>query len=152
MELSKRLPLMKQTTPCCFGASVAVTTSHIRNGAFHTEHIKAGLGTDHSWTHFSTSGWFLWVYKGLEGPINARKCMQKERSLTKCTGVATALKTVLSWCDNVGQINLNIMLQKKKKLSFCIEKIVIYSNQGRREFWVLKDGFQWSPLNFPYKT
>lgn len=50
----KMLHLMRQTVPCCFGALVAVTTLHIRNRAFHTEQIKAGLATDHSWTHFST--------------------------------------------------------------------------------------------------
>lgn len=84
------LHLMRQTTPRCFGASVAVTTLHIRNGAFHTEQFKAGLATDHSWTHFSTYGFCDCKKSGR--PKNARKYTEKERELTQWMGVATQLK------------------------------------------------------------
>lgn len=170
------LHLMRQTMPRCFGASVAVTTLHIRNGAFHTEQFKAGLATDHSWTHFSTYGFCDCKKSGR--PKNARKYTEKERELTQWMGVATQLKErinttygcsntiessgVLAWQCRTAKSEHPAAAKKKPRVlfycSFCfgkakfivhfaLEKLLFRQIREESNFGCLRMGF-----NSPHST
>lgn len=162
------LHLMRQTMPCCLGASVAVTTLYIRNRAFHTEQIKAGLAMDHSWTHLSTYGFCDCTKSG--NFVQSKKCKEvhtkgerintmygcsnttaRENTICGCSNT-TESSGVLVWQCRTAKSEHPVAKKKKEYCNFALEKLLFLQIKAEESnFGCLRMVFNSPHSTFPIK-